>query len=348
MKTLAIAEKVFDHYEKEHDVSHYYGIIALYGLVNIARNSDDPWLKDRVRCTLGRFPDRVRHGRYNFPSYTIGGIARAYAFYLDYMPESVEMVREYAEEMMTQAPRGENGIFSLIASPEKLWIDVATAVTPFLLYAGLKLGELRYLDEAVAQTMKMYNLFLDESCGLLHQSKNFNGAGKFSQDHWSRGNGWGYFPMALLVRDLPPDYPERPAIEKTFKAYTDSLIAYQTDSGMWCQEITHDLSYEETSGTGLILFGIGAGIQAGVLDAATCLPVFKKGLHGLMQVSITDDFAIDNSCPGCLCPGEGDMKGTIKAYVTLKLPYKDEPHGAGPVVMAFAMAAALGIDEWSV
>jgi unsaturated rhamnogalacturonyl hydrolase len=345
MKTLTIAEKVFDHYEKVHSVSHYYGIIALYGLVNIARYSKDPWLKDRVRCALGRFPDRVTHGRYNFPSYTIGGIARAYAYYLDYMPESTGMIREYAEEMMNQAPRGENGILSLLASPEKLWIDVATAVTPFLLYAGLKMGEPRYIDEAVAQTMKMYELFLDESCGLLRQSKNFNGPGNFSQDHWSRGNGWGYFPMALLVRDLPQDHPDRPAVEKTFKNYTDRLIACQTDNGMWCQEITLDLSYEETSGTGLILFGIGAGIEAGILDASTYLPVFKKGLQGLLKVSIADDFAINNSCPGCLCPGEGAMKGTIKAYVTLKLPYKDEPHGAGPVIMAMAMAASLGIEE---
>ena len=151
--------------------------------------------------------------------------------------------------------------------------------------------------------------------------------------------------MSLLVRDLPKCYPARPDIEKTFRTYTDQLIKYQTDSGMWCQEITLDLSYEETTGTGLILYGIGAGIEAGILDRETYLPVFEKGLRGLMKVSITDEFAIMNSCPGCNCPGEGAMKGTIKAYVTQRLPYIDEPHGAGPVIMAMAMASALGIED---
>ena len=106
------------------------------------------------------FPEQVEHHRYNFPSYRIGGIPKAYMLFRGHMPECEAQVREYAEEMMTAA-RDSKGIMSHPHKPEEelIWIYVAMAVTPYLLFAGLALGEQRYIDEAAKQafcTMKSF------------------------------------------------------------------------------------------------------------------------------------------------------------------------------------------------
>lgn len=351
MKTLELARRLYDTYESVEQVKHYYGLLAIHALCQVAEEGGESI--DRCRWILSLFPDRIDHPKpdarlwgYNFPSYYIGGIPAAYALMRGHMPEKRDPVRKYADEMMS-ASRDPDGIMSNPHRPgeDLIWIDVAMAVTPYLLFAGLALEENRYVDEAVRQTILMYDVFRNPENGLLHQSRNFNGPGRFSEDHWSRGNGWGYIALTELIRFLPADSPHREKVEAYFVDHSKAFLPHQSRRGMWRQEIPLDLSYEETSGTGLILYGFGAGLRAGLLDEATFRPAFERGVRGLVDVAVNPDFSINNSCPGCLCPGEGDEKGTVRAYVTLRLPYRNEHHGFAPVMYALAEAHRNGITE---
>lgn len=346
MNPLHIAERLYYHYESVEEVKHYYGLLAIYALVQTAEAKKDKILLERCKEILRMFPDQVDHPSYNFPSYMIGGIPKAYAFMKGYLPDAKAQVGEYAQEMMTAA-RDSKGIMKNPHYPAKelIWIDVAMAVTPYLLFAALALNEQQYVNEAAKQTFLMYEEFLNPTNGLLHQSKNFNGPGRYSVDHWSRGNGWGYIALTELVQYLPQDSAHRPKAEKYFKDLSEAFLPYQSKRGLWRQEIPLELSYEETSGTGLILYGYGVGMRLGLLDKATYLEPFKKGIEGLNKVSINKDFSTENSCPGCLCPGEGEEKGTVKAYVTLKLPCRDEHHSFGPLMLAMVEAYKNGITD---
>lgn len=351
MKNTELAFEIFNHYKSVYpEVKHYYGIVANYGLVNLAeiagKGSEET---NMLKEILATFPAKVEHPSYNFPSYTICGNAKARAVF-DGICADKDQIREYAEEMMT-ASRNALGIMSMKrpGCQEQVWIDVASAVTPFLVFAGHIFGEQKYFDEAVKQTVMMYELFLDSANGLLHQAQGFcdgySGA-KISEDHWSRGNGWGLFPLAELVQYLPKDHPEYTKVVRYFISLTEALLSYQSENGMWRQEITveeyHGLeSYEETSGTGLIAYSIGVGIRAGVLDPKKYIPVLRHAIEGLKSVSIGENYEIYNSCPGCLCPKDG----TIYAYLNHKPTFVDEPHGAGPVIMALAEAHRCGIVE---
>ncbi|THF79108.1 glycoside hydrolase family 88 protein [Cohnella fermenti] len=344
MNPLYMAQKLYEHLEHSEEVKHYHGLLAIFGLLQTAEEKQDEVLLEKGRRILSRFPDRIEHPRYNFPSYAIGGIPKAYALLKGWMPEAEEQVREYAEEMLT-APRDRRGIMSYRYEPEteKIWIDVAMAVTPYLLYAGLALGEERYLDEAARQTFLMYEEFVDRSNGLLHQCKNFRGPGLYSEDHWGRGNGWCYLPLTELVLRLPQQSKHRATAERYFKALSAALLPHQSERGLWRQEIPFDHSYEESSGTGLILYGMGVGLRTGLLDRAAYEPAFRKGIDGLNTLCINQDYSTELSCPGCLCPGEGEEKGTVKAYVTLRLPRRDEPHSFGPLMLALVEAYRNGI-----
>ena len=351
MKTLELARNLYDHYESIEQVRHYYGLLAIHALVQVAEEGGESI--DRCRWILSLFPDRINHPKpagplygYNFPSYYVGGIPAMYSYFRGHMPEKEQQVRRYADEMMS-APRDPAGIMKHPHRPAEdlIWIDVAMAVTPYLLFAGLAFDNEAYVDEAVKQTILMYDAFRNPENGLLHQSKNFNGAGRFSDDHWSRGNGWGYIALTELIRFLPNDSPHRAKVEKYFVDHSEAMLPFQSRRGMWRQEIPLDLSYEETSGTGLILYGYGVGLRAGLLDENRFRPAFERGVRGLVDVAVNPDFSIINSCPGCLCPGDGEEKGTVRAYVTLRLPYRDEHHGFAPIMYALLEAHRNGMTE---
>ncbi|MBU3113859.1 glycoside hydrolase family 88 protein [Clostridium lacusfryxellense] len=346
MNTLKISQKIYEHYESKETIMNYYGLLAIYGLVQTAEVSEDSELTEKFKKILSNFPDKMEHPRYNFPNYKIGGIAKAYAFMKGFIPEAKEQVREYADEMM-KATRDSKGIMCNPYKPkeELIWVDIAMAVTPYLLFAGTALKEQSYIDEAAKQTFLIYEEFLDTDNGLLHQCKNFVGPGKYSEDHWSRGNGWGFLGLAELVQYLPKDSIHREKAERYFKDLSKAMLPYQSSRGLWRQEIPFEYSYEEASGSGLILYGYGVGIRMGILDKETYMPSFIKGINGLNDLTINEDFSTELGCPECLCPGEDEEKGTIKAYVTLKLPYTDEHHSFGLIMLPLVEAYKNGIVD---
>ena len=343
MNNIELAAKILSHYRERvnPEMTHYYGIIASMGLVGMTE-VDSEYLP-LLREVLEAFPDKVKHPRYNFPSYRVGGIAKARAVYDGFIEGRDGELREYAEELMT-AKRSADGVISMPwdGGEKKIWIDVATAATPFLLFAGLRLDERRYIDEAVFQTLTMYDIFRDETNQLLHQARGFCDGDetfmKISDDHWSRGNGWGIYPLSMLCEFLPADHPEKPRCEAYFKAHAEALRSFISPRGLWRQEITSDRpeSYDETSGSGLILAALATGIRLGLLNDSW-KPIVENGLSALVAYSVGEDGNTSHSCPGCLCPGDG----SVEAYLTHRTSFKDEPHGAGPVILALVEAAKL-------
>jgi unsaturated rhamnogalacturonyl hydrolase len=97
-------------------------------------------------------------------------------------------------------------------------------------------------------------------------------------------------------------------------------------------------SYAETSGTGLILYALGAGIERGLLKAEV-MEAFIKGLRGYSQY-ILPDGSVFHTCRGNLNPGAG----TIADYKQAP-PVLNDPHAFGPVTLAFGQALKLGITE---
>jgi rhamnogalacturonyl hydrolase YesR len=60
---------------------------------------------------------------------------------------------------------------------------------------------------------------------------------------------------------------------------------WQQSDGLWRSDLTHPTKYPnpEVSGTGLITFAIAYGINQGLLDRATYLPVVLAAWNGLAQ-----------------------------------------------------------------
>lgn len=357
MKPLDISQNLFTRYENTQKVHHYYGLLALYGLAQTAAEAKSKRLMKKCAELLDLYPNEMTHPHYNFENYRAGGNGKAWLIMMDAMGkleteirfsnEQKEIVREYAEKTL-KAPVDRDGIMRMPGRPmlEQIWIDVVTAVTPYMLFAGLVFHEDRYIDYAAEQCFKMYEIFLDPACGLLHQSRGFmEDKTAFSHDHWSRGNGWGYVGLLELVQYLPENSLHRAKAEQYFKEFSAAMLPYQGSNGLWRQEMTVETCWEESSGTGIILYGYGVGLRLGMLDKESFQEPFEKGIQGLSDLCINKDFSTDNSCPGCLCPGAGENKGTIQAYINDKQPAHDEPHSYGALMLAMVEAHRNGMKD---
>lgn len=352
MKPLEVADALWQYASTTQRLYHYFGILTMFGAAELGVYTKNERTLKTVVEMLERYPKDFHtpelYFSRNFVNYEVGGIAKSWLFMKGYFAHQADVIRDYCEKTLS-SPRSADGV---ICGPRDLencpiWIDIVYAVAPYMLHTGLKLGEERYVDFACDQTFRMFEIFLDRENGLLHQCRGFMADKKqISEDHWSRGNGWGYIGLTELMKYLPKDHRH---YERARKYYTDlsaALIRYQDEKGLWRQELPLEWSWEESSGTALFLYGIGTGIRLGILDRGTYMPVFEKGILGLKKYCVNDDFSVTHCCQGCLAPGYNEeTRGHVIGYIRDVLPQKDDGHAFGPFILAFLEAERLGMQD---
>jgi len=347
MKTLDIAFNLYEHYGQVEEIKAYYGLLAQYGYVQAAFESKDEKRLEYIRDVLAKYPDHVEHPSYNFIAYKYGGNAQAWAMYNGVVKDPNHRLAEFADQMIAQ-PQDANGIMCHPRDPaaEKIWIDSVSIICPYMLLAGLVCNKQEYIDFAVNQYLGHSEVLMDHSCGLLHQCRGFMSTKEqISEDHWSRGNGWAYVGLAALLEYLPKDHPKWEKVLQLFCELSDAVLPYQADSGLWRQEMTVEEAWVESSGTALILLGLGAGMRLGYLQDEKYRLAFEKGMEGLIRDCINDDFSTEHSCQGCLCAGLDERKGTIAGYIQDKKSWRDEPHSFGSFMLALVEAHRNGYTE---
>jgi rhamnogalacturonyl hydrolase YesR len=339
IRTTELAERVLAKGLAEIDLGLYPGTLLLQGMSELALVGPDRAMLARTVALYRQFAAKEIKGRGSFISYEVGGSGAAYLIYKDVAGELAAQVTDGAARMVAQQIRSSEGLLVPMWSPpekDQVFIDIAFAVTPYLLYAGLAEDRSDYIDLAVFETLELFRILRDTRTGLVRQGRGFQSKAAVSDDNWSRGNGWGAVGLAALVRDLPATHPKRKEVEALAKDFFAAVLRHQNKDGLWHQEMTDVTSYTETSGSGLLLYGLGVMLEKGLLDRGH-EAAFLKGL-GALTAYIAADGSVSHACIGCLCPGQGtkeDYKSRVWAH--------NDSHAFGAVVLAYAQAAKMGI-----
>jgi len=339
-----VAGRVLEKGLEKSKITGYEGSLLLQGMSELALVASSDTILNRITDIYEKFGTREIKGRGSFISYEGGGSGAAFLNYRGVAPSLTVQVSRLARRMVEQQNRSSEGILVpnwISKEKDQVFIDMAFAVTPYLLYTGLIENNDQYIDLAIFETLELFRILRDNKTGLLHQGRGFVTKGITSEDNWSRGNGWGALAISSLIRDLPKTHPKRKEIEQLAKEFFLNVLKYQDENGMWHQEMTVPTSFVETSGSGLLLYGLGIAIEAKVLDKKY-IRNFEKGLQGLIAY-VDEDGSVSNGCWSCLCPG----KGTKQDYINHKWYYND-PHAFGPVVLALAQAKKMGINEMTI
>ncbi len=340
VKTTQVAELVLEKGLEQADLGKYPGSLLLHAMSELALMEADGKMLTRVLTLFSKFKTGEIDAKANFISYEAGGSGAAYLYFLKKKDALAEQVLDNAAKMVKDQKRTSEGLLTsrhIKEGSDRIFIDVAFAVTPFLLYAGLASDNKEYVDLAVYETLELFKILTDTN-GLLRQARGFHGYNSISEDNWSRGNGWGAFALALLARDLPESHPRKKEVDQLANNFFSAVMRYQNKEGMWHQEMTDPTSYVETSGSGLLLYGVGIAIEKNIIDAKY-LDSFKKGLAGYLSY-ISGDGSISHTCIGCLAPGNGTKQDYVKHRWKL-----NDSHAFGPAVLAYTQAIKMGIRE---
>lgn len=160
------------------------------------------------------------------------------------------------------------------------WCDSLFMAPPGWLRLTAATGDKKYLDYTVAHWWETSDYLYDKDAHLYYRDSTYfkkreaNGEKVF----WSRGNGWVLAGLARVLPYLPKDHPSRPRFEQQFREMAAKVITLQQPDGFWHSSLLDPKSYpaEEESGTGFFCFGLLWGINNGLLDRSTYLPVAMK------------------------------------------------------------------------
>lgn len=145
-----------------------------------------------------------------------------------------------------------------------------------------------------------------------------NGAKQF----WSRGNGWVFAAIPLILDELPADDATRPYYENIFREMADAIVALQDKDGHWHASMMDPGSYPdpENSGSAFFCYGLAWGIRHGIIDGKTYWKPLKKGWKALVEA------VHDNGMLGHVQPvGAGPNKSAYD---------QTEVYGVGALLLA--------------
>jgi rhamnogalacturonyl hydrolase YesR len=215
-----------------------------------------------------------------------------------------------------------NGMVNSNVDNEWTWIDAINMSAP-------NFAELGSIDNNTSYDNTMYALYYytkytlglyDSTTGLWWENSTYAN----TSTHWSRGNGWVFAALAKILSVLPKSDPHYQEYFSTFTTMAQALAARQQPGGYWNSDLGGtDYAGPESSGTSFFLYGFAWGLNNGILDQNTYLPVVLNAWNFLANT------AIQTSPPGLLgyVQPSGSAPGATTATTT-------EDFGVGAFLLA--------------
>lgn len=175
------------------------------------------------------------------------------------------------------------------------WADGLYMVMPVMTKMYGLTGDRRYVDRMVAYFQYANGLMYDPETHLYYRDARYvypqHQSVHGKKDFWARGDGWVFAALAKVLSDLPRDDAARPLFEQRFRAMAQTLRTIQRPEGYWTRSLLDPdhAPGPETSGTAFFTYGVLWGINNGLLDRDTYLPVGLKGWDYLTRVAIQMD-----------------------------------------------------------
>jgi len=178
-----------------------------------------------------------------------------------------------------------NGMVNSTVDNEWTWIDAINMSAP-------NFAELGSIDDNTEYYSTMYALYYyakhtlglyDSTTGLWWENSTYVN----TSTYWSRGNGWVFAALAKILSVLPKSDPHYQEYLSTFTTMAQALAARQQPGGYWNSDLGGtDNAGPESSGTSFFLYGLAWGLNNGVLDQNTYLPVVQNAWNFLANTAI--------------------------------------------------------------
>ena len=174
------------------------------------------------------------------------------------------------------------------------WVDAIQMAMPVFARVGV-------IRKDTAAYTKMYKLFefpkstlhyWDTVSHLWFRDSTFM-APKYYGPHglpcfWSRGNGWAIGALCRTLDYLPVNNAHWAEYAQILQQMAAALKTIQRTDGFWNVDLGDPNNYggPEETGTGFFVYAMAWGVNHGILDTATYLPVLAKGWNAMVDSCI--------------------------------------------------------------
>ena len=172
------------------------------------------------------------------------------------------------------------------------WCDALFMAPPVIINYSKQMKDPSYLKEMDKYYAEAYELLYDKKAHLFSRDARFLLTGKGNdikekngeKVFWSRGNGWVLAGLALMLTDLPKDYPTRKFYENLFIEMAEQIKILQPTDGLWRTSLLSPESFDhgEVSGSGFFTFALAWGINNGILNKEIYTPVVLKAWKAIL------------------------------------------------------------------
>lgn len=245
------------------------GMMEAYAVTGDRRILDDVAAWTETRIAEGVTLTHINHAT---PGW---GVLMLYEARPD--PRYLALVERCLRFLLDRAPRVHG---TLAHWDDQLWDDTLITSVPLLARYGARHGCAECLAAAVDEVLAHGRRLQDPASGRWYHgwdASDFR-AGAFphmSGAFWARGNGWAALATAELLRFLPQDHPDRPALVRALDRQLRGLAELQAPSGLWHTVVDRPDFYLEASGSAAIAAAMLRGARAGWLDIAFLGPATR-------------------------------------------------------------------------
>ncbi|MCG8390416.1 MAG: glycoside hydrolase family 88 protein [Cytophagales bacterium] len=197
------------------------------------------------------------------------------------------------------------------------WCDALFMGPPVWAKLASITNENKYSQWMLEEYKATVDHLFDEKEGLFYRDNTF--IDKREHDRkifWSRGNGWVFAGLALLMDEYEPGSEEYEYFKGIYMKMAKTLKRIQTPAGHWSMSLLAEDVYPtpETSGTSFFTFGLAWGINKGLLKKKKYEPVVKKGWNALCS-HVTSGGMVGyvqpiGAAPGKAWPDKTEVYGT--------------------------------------
>ena len=172
------------------------------------------------------------------------------------------------------------------------WADGLYMVMPVMTKLYRLTGEQKYLDKLYEYITYSDSIMLDPETGFYFRDakyvypKHTTPGGQ--KDFWARGDGWVLAGLAKVLQDMPQGYKHHDFFVKKYRKLAASVARTQQPEGYWTRSILEPsfAPGPETSGTAFFTYGLMWGVNNGLLDEATYMPVIERAWHYLKTTAL--------------------------------------------------------------
>lgn len=175
------------------------------------------------------------------------------------------------------------------------WADGLYMVMPVMTKMHKVTGNPKYLEKLHDYFTYARGLMHDPETGLFFRDAKYiypkHKTANGMKDFWARGNGWIFAAIPKVLEDLPATDPHREEYVRIYRGMAKALANSQQADGYWTRSVLDPAHAPggETSGTAFFTYGYLWGINNGLLDKKTYLPVVKKSWTYLTRTALQED-----------------------------------------------------------